>query len=322
MSKKSLLPLSLSLGILALLVYISGPEKVIDIILRANIFYVLLGFCLWLCSIFIRTVRWRILLKNVKSFPDFFSAMKVLLAGLGVSNITPGKVGDPIRAYFLKKKTGDEFSRVVSSIFVERVSDFFATLTLGLFSLVLISGTGYFKLFLIAIGIYILLFFSGIYILASERRTKKAVNFLFRFFKVIPKIREKQKEIESFSRNIHSSFITYKNKKILAVTFVLTLSIWILESLILYLALISIGSNVSPFIIVTVAPLIVVISVLTFLPGGLGSGDALIVFIFSSLTGVTYSQLTAATILSRLASFWPCVFIGMYFAAKIKISIK
>lgn len=319
---KSLLSLVISISILALLVYISGPEKVWATIASANLLYVFAGFGLWVFSVALRTIRWRFLLKNVKSFPDFFSTMRVLLAGLGVSNITPGKIGDPIRAYFLKKKTGDEFSRVVSSIFVERVSDFFATLTLGLFSLVLLSGTPYFKFFLLGISIYIVAFLSGIYILASEKRTERVVNFLFRFFKVIPKIRERQKEIKGFSKNIHSSFIKYKNKKILFVTFAITLGIWILESLVLYLALLAISSPVSPFLIVTIAPLIVVISVLTFLPGGLGTGDALVVFVFSSLAGITYSELTAATLLTRLASFWPCVFIGMYFATKIKISLK
>ena len=319
---KSLLSLGISILILALLVYISGPEKVLATIASANLFYVFAGFGLWMCSVVLRTIRWRFLLKNVKSFPDFFSTMRVLLAGLGISNITPGKVGDPIRAYFKKKKTGDEFSRVVSSIFVERVSDFFATLTLGLFSLVLLSGTPYFKFFLVGIEIYITAFFTGIYILASEKRTEKAVNFLFKFMKIIPKLRERRKEIRGFSKNIHNSFIKYKDKKILFMTFVITLGIWVLESLILYLALLSIDISVSPFLIVTIAPLIVVISVLTFLPGGLGSGDALNVFVFSSLAGITYSQLTAATLLTRLASFWPCVFIGLYFATKIKISIK
>ncbi len=319
---KSLLSLGISILILALLIYISGPEKVLTTIASANLFYIFAGFGLWMCSVVLRTIRWRFLLKNVKSFPDFFSTMRVLLAGLGVSNITPGKVGDPIRAYFLKKKTGDEFSRVVSSIFVERVSDFFATLTLGLFSLVLLSGTPYFKFFLVGIAIYITAFFTGIYILASEKRTEKAVNFLFRFMKIIPKLRERRKEIKGFSKNMHNSFIKYKDKKILFITFIITLGIWVLESLILYLALLSIGISVSPFLIVTIAPLIVVISVLTFLPGGLGSGDALNVFVFSSLAGITYSQLTAATLLTRLASFWPCVFIGLYFATKIKISIK
>jgi len=319
---KSLLSLIISISILALLVYISGPEKVLKTIANANFIYVILGFCLWVCSIILRTIRWRILLKNVNTFLDFFSAMRVLLAGLGISNITPGKIGEPIRAYFLKKKTGVEFSRVVSSIFVERVADFFATLTLGLFSLILLSNTRYFNFFVLGIGIYIIAFITGIYILSSEKRTEKAVNFLFRFFKIIPKIRERKKEIKGFSKNIHNSFIKYKDKKILLITFALTLLIWSLESLILYFALLAIGSNVSPFLIITIAPLIVVISVLTFLPGGLGSGDALIVFVFSSLVGITYSELTAATILTRLASFWPCVFIGIYFASKIKISLK
>ena len=319
---KSVFSLFVSFGILALLIYFSNPHKVMEIFLSSNPLFLAVAFCSWFFSAVLRTVRWKILLRNVGINPSFATAMKVLLAGLAVSNLTPGKVGEPVRAYFLKKSTGEYFSTVVSSIFVERVCDFLAILTLGAFSLFLLFTTPYFTYFVLAVCLYAFLFLFGIYILASGRRTAKSVNFLFKILGFIPKIRKRKSEIAGFSENIHRSFLTYKNWKVIFCTYLITLLIWILESLVFYFAFVSINAQISPFLIVTLSPLLTIISILTFLPGGLGSGDALAVFVYSFVAGLSYSQVTAASLLGRIAAFFPCIAIGMYFASKYKISLK
>jgi uncharacterized protein (TIRG00374 family) len=318
MPKKSYISLALSLILIGILVYISNPQRVLEVVSKAKLRYLLLGFSLWLSSIILRTFRWQILLQRVKCEPSFVTSLKVLLAGLAISNLTPGKVGDPIRGYFLKKVTGEHFSRVVPSIFIERILDFFATVLLGSFSLVVLYGTVYFKFFLLGIGFYIFAFCLAIFVLTSEKRTLKAVNLIFSFTKFIPRIREKKSEIIGFSRNLHTSFLRYRKKKPVLLAFIITVGIWLVESLIFYVALLSIGIKVSPFLIMTLNPLIIILSVLTFLPGGLGSGDVLSVVVYSSLTGIAYAHLTAATLLARSISYWPCVAIGLLLAARLK----
>ncbi len=319
---RSAFSLLVSFGILALLVYFSGPQKVMNALLSSNPLFLAAGFSMWLLSLVLRTARWKILLRNIGTNPGFATTMKILLAGLAVSNITPGKVGEPVRAYFFKKSTGERFSKVVSSIFIERVCDFLAILTLSAFSLFLLFSTAYFKYFLLAACLYAFAFFSGIYILASGKRTEKSANFLFRILGFIPKIKKRKGEIAGFSESVHKSFMSYRNWKIILCAYSITLFIWILESLVFYFALLSINARVSPFLIVTLSPFLTLVSILTFLPGGLGSGDALAVLVYSSVAGLSCSQVTAASLLGRMLAFFPCVIAGTYFASKYKISLK
>lgn len=322
MTRKSLVAIGISIFILSLLIYVSGPEKVFGYLIESNPIYLFLGFLLWVSSIIFRTIRWKILLKNVNSQPSFSVAIKALLAGLSISNITPGKAGDPIRAYFLKKTSGDKISIVVSSILIERLLDFFAIVTLSMLFIFYIVESPYFTLFVSGIVIYLTIFFVAIYIMISEKRLLRIIKILFRVFKFIPKIREKSGEIQGFTKALHKSFLKYKDRKSLIKAYFFSICIWIAESSILFLVLLSLGVHAPLLTIISITPMIIIISVLTFLPGGLGSGDALLVIIFSTLIGIPPSQLTAATILGRLVSFWPCILIGSYFATKIKIKEK
>ncbi len=318
MRMSKILPLIVSLAILIILIYFSGPQKVLSLMLRANIYYLFFGFLLWLISSLLRTVRWKILLKEVRCDVNFFTAYKVLLAGLSISNLTPGKIGEPARAYFLKRVSGKRMSSVLPSLFVERMLDFIVTTMLAFFSIFLFANTPYFNYFILGLGIYFFVFSFGIFILLSEKRTVKILNLPFRFFSFIPKICRKKKEILSFSKNLHKSFVKYKRKSPLLYTFIMTLFIWILESLVMFFALLSLELYISPVLVITLVPLATLLSVLTFLPGGLGSGEALVVMLFSFVSALAVHELTASVLLARIVSFWPCVMIGMFFVLRIQ----
>ncbi len=315
---KACTPLTLAVLILIALVLFSGAEEIVNLLLKARIEFLLLAFTCWLTSLVFRIIRWYTLLQCVGIREKLSSILKALLAGLALSNLTPGKLAEPLRAYFFKKLTKREISKVLPSIFVERILDFIAILTLSIFSLTALSGK-IFYLFVLGVCFYTAVFGFSVYVLLSQKRITKATRVFARMFSFIPKVRKKAGEIEGFAETLHKAFKAQKSKRTLILAFFPTLFVWILEGVTLYLCLLSIRAHIDPVVLITLFPLVTVISLLSFLPGGLGAGEVLAVVVFSSLSNLSYAQLTAALILARVVGFWPTIVIGSYFAGKIKL---
>jgi uncharacterized protein (TIRG00374 family) len=321
--RKSYISFGISILLLVSLIYFSGVEKVIAILMKTDLRFIVIGCLLWVVSLFLRVTRWKILLENVKCKLHFSTLTKVFVVGLAISNISPGKIGDPVRGLILKKVSGVKFGNILPSIFVERLLDVICTILFSLVGIFILSAVlSIVQWFVIAIAVYIVIFSFLIFILLSQNRTDRFVGILIKFFGFLPKAKQLEKKTRSFSSHLHKSFLTYKNRKVLTSTFFLSLLIWFLEGFILYTAFLSLHLQVDPMKIIFVSPIIVLLSILTFLPGGLGSGDILSVIIFSSLLKLEVAQVTSAVILARFLSYWPYVFIGMFLLTRMKYRYK
>jgi len=311
-----ILLLIFSLLLLALLLYYSDFFKVVSLLAKANIFYVSLGFCLWFFGLVIRTERWRYLLSKAKIKLGFWQTAKVYIQGMFLSNVTPAKVGDPLRSVLLKTACKKSISSSLPSVFVERIFDVVITVLFSLLGLFFFYSL---SLWLAgAVAVYTAVFGVAVYVLISERRTRKffgKLSFLFRFAKL-------EKKIENFSRNLHKAFMKYKNRRTLFVTFVYSALVWLIEGLILWVSFLSIGISISIAFSVTIVAFTTLIAVLTFLPGGLGSSEAVSVLVFTKLFNLSIAEVMSAAILSRLFGYWVYVLLGAVLLASSKYKGK
>jgi uncharacterized protein (TIRG00374 family) len=293
-----------SLLILAILLYYSDFFKVVSLLTKANVFYISLGFCLWFFGLVVRTERWKYLLSKAKIKLGFWQTARVYISGMFLSNITPLKAGDPLRSLLLKATCKKDISSSLPSVFVERIFDVVVTV---LFSLAGLFFFYSFSFWLAAtVAVYATVFGIGIYILVSEKRTKKffgKLSFLFKFVKI-------EKKVEGFSRGLHKAFIKYKNRKIFLVTFIYSVLVWLIEGLILWISFLSIGIPINIAFSVTIVAFTTLIGVLTFLPGGLGSSEAVAILIFTKFFSLTPAQVMTAAILSRVFGYWTYVIFG------------
>ena len=311
-----ILLLIFSLLLLALLLYYSDFFKVVSLLAKANIFYVSLGFCLWFFGLVIRTERWRYLLSKAKIKLGFWQTAKVYIQGMFLSNVTPAKVGDPLRSVLLKASSKKSISSSLPSVFVERIFDVVITVLFSLLGLFFFYSL---SLWLAgAVAVYTAVFGVAVYVLISERRTRKffgKLSFLFRFAKL-------EKKIENFSRNLHKAFMKYKNRRTLFVTFVYSALVWLIEGLILWVSFLSIGISISIAFSVTIVAFTTLIAVLTFLPGGLGSSEAVSVLVFTKLFNLSIAEVMSAAILSRLFGYWVYVLLGAVLLASSRYKWK
>ena len=307
-----ILLLIFSLLLLALLLYYSDFFKVVSLLAKANVFYVLFGFCLWFFGLVIRTERWRYLLSKAKIKLGFWQTAKVYIQGMFLSNVTPAKVGDPLRSVLLKASSKKSISSSLPSVFVERIFDVIVTVLFSLLGLFFFYSL---SLWLAgAVAVYAAVFGVAVYVLISERRTRKffgKLSFIFKFAKL-------EKKVESFSRNLHKAFMKYKNRRTLFVTFVYSALVWLVEGLILWVSFLSIGISISIAFSVTIVAFTTLIAVLTFLPGGLGSSEAVSVLVFTKLFNLSIVEVMSAAILSRLFGYWVYVLLGAVLLASSK----
>lgn len=310
---KKMLPIIGSVLLLTALVYFSGPAKLFSLLLGADKVLIALGIGVWFLTSLLRTRRWQSLLKETGIQTSFPTAYRVFNAGLFISIITPGKVGDPARSALLKKATGESFSKSLPTIVVERIFDIVVMTILGVFGILSSPVDGVKNYFIVATGIYAFAIAVLLYAFTSSVRFSKALHFVVGIFSFIPRVGAAKEKVDGFAENFNASMQNFKNPRTLGVTFLFTLSIWLLEGVILSLAFLSIGVSVNYPVVLTALLISSLVSVLTLLPGGLGSGEVVMVVFFTSLMGLTMVQITTAAILGRLMSFWMTAAIGSVF---------
>ncbi len=310
--KKRFFLFVISFAILGALLYFSDIGKTLEVITNANLFLLLGIFSLWFIDSSLRTLRWQVLLKRIDIKTNFFKLWPIFVSSMFISNLSPAKTGDPIRAVILKRTENESFSSSLSSIIIERMMDVFFLVIVALISMFFLftslSGIGMWLY--LSIILYVIVVVFGLVVVSSEKRSKIFFTRLFKLFSFIPKVKSYEKKVEKGSKKLHFAFKKYKHLPTLLTSFLLTALIWILQGVVIFLCFKSIGLDVYPWACLAVIPLAVLIGILTFLPGALGSSEVITVTFFTTLFAISISQVTAVTLISRFLIFWPYIFIG------------
>ena len=294
---KKIISLVLSLLILAAIVWYSDPVKLITVMATINPIYIIAGLILsTISTLFVRVMRWKVLLKDV----TFSEIWPIQLFGMAVSNLTPGKIAEPIKAIVLKVRKNIPVSTSLQSIMWERIID---VIILILFSMVAINiislGTNFFYLGIISIIIFIILIALILAVMKYQAFGFKIIHFLRRF-PVLKNISD------DFIRNFYE---TKTLRKSLILCFALTLIAWILDGLSFYLIFIALGMNITFLATISLVSFALLISIVSFLPGGLGSFEVIMV-VFLGMFGVTASTATAGVLLARFVTIWYSLLLG------------
>jgi uncharacterized protein (TIRG00374 family) len=89
--------------------------------------WIVLGIAIFGADLFLRTVRWKVLLSHRKAV-DYVYIARGLLVGYAVNILLPARLGELFRADFTARLTHLARSVIVASIFIERLTDLFAVL--------------------------------------------------------------------------------------------------------------------------------------------------------------------------------------------------
>lgn len=252
-------------------------------------------FALSLGNYIIRFIKWHFFLNILKIRVSFADSFLIFLSGLSMS-LTPAKIGETIKSYFLDKIEKVNVKRSLPIIFGERLTDLFGLIIL---SLVGISSIFLNVNFLIALLIVLLMVLFSI-------RNEKVFYFFVRQIARIKFFRKYLKDIDIF----HGSLKELLSIWPMSVSIVLSILSWGLEAYALYYLVTSLGVNIAPFTILFIYSFSSIVGALAFIPGGLGitEGSLLSLLVFA---GLPVSIGSLVTIIIRVATLWFGVSLGL-----------
>ncbi len=285
-----------------------------DYIKKGNLLLILSGATLYLSSFFLRGLRWKILLKHIKTVA-LSETIKLTAAGYAVNNVLPSRLGEFTRSYLAGKRNGFSRTSALASIFVERVFDGLTIVAILATILFIYPFPGWVKNLsevgsMIFGGLFMLIVFSSFSTLPIkilEKIEKKSPKFMNPIFSLGEKFLNGAASIASFSRFIE--------------VFLLSFAIWGME-VVVYAAIV----NAFQIEIPVIAYFLMLVTVnmgmlIPSTPGGLGIFQfavvkSLEIFAITSTAGM------AVAIVLHMIQIIPVTIIGLSWLYINHISLK
>jgi glycosyltransferase 2 family protein len=287
---------------------------------KVNPFIFVSAFIVYYLSFPLRTIRWRILMRNANTGEDaerlrkasFGDLLEILYLSWFVNCVLPAKLGDVYRAYLTRGWVGISASRTVGTILAERVLDlivlFPLLLTAALLTFhdqLLTDNSLRFVLFgALGLGFFAILIVVVLWALGDKLHLllPQRVHRVYYAFR------------EGAMQSVRSD---------VAPLLALTVVVWACEGGRLYLVLDSLGliqtGKLGPSAALFMALGSSVITTLPLAPGGLGFVETFLIASFKTLkTGSTGGTAAAVALLDRIISYLSIVVIGfvLYIVSK------
>ncbi|MFQ3675850.1 MAG: lysylphosphatidylglycerol synthase transmembrane domain-containing protein, partial [Endomicrobiia bacterium] len=245
-------------------------NEVYKTIKSANIFYLILTMVIGILLLFLRSFRWKMLIKEYSDYGlmNFFASTTV---GLTINNILPFRAGDLAQAYSLSKKIGLPKSLTFSTVLMERFIDFFPPIIfiiIGSFFVVLPKEMS------LPLAVVVLsgLIFSMVLLI----KFKNKMLGLLEKFSLKHKIFLK---LYNVVKNFYIGIENFKDIKLLLKTVPITFLLWAGYSITAYLCCLSLGITLPSLWASFLVQAIIVLSVLVpSSPGYIGTWEAMSIF--------------------------------------------
>lgn len=345
-SRQFIIGLVVSLIFLAWALSNEPLDKVWDAVLAANYWALIPALALYFAGVWIRAIRWRILLKPLVPSITLNKTFEVVAIGYMANNILPARIGELVRAYVLSRKEGVRKTTTLATILVERIFDglimvgFAATVILFviLFDRDMLSTEGAGHNFgrlinqldwLIAIMAvaFLLALLVFIAIASSRRRVQRTVDIVLRFL---------PGKLHDRAERLATAFIdglaSLRSASSLAAVFGLSIMAWMFEAGMYYvlgtwgfsLRSAEGGGPLLPFYAYMMATAFINLSTLIPQgPGYVGVFDAVAKIVLVGAFGVPDAQATSyVLVLHYPALLLPITLLGFFYMGRESLSWK
>jgi uncharacterized protein (TIRG00374 family) len=253
----------------------------------------------------LRFVRWQLYLRRQDVSVPVSSSLIVFMAGLSLS-ITPAKLGELVKSYLLREMHDVPAPRTAPIVVAERVSDLVALLVLAVIG---VAAYGVDPTLVIAASALIA---CGLLLLAWPRPTRALIDVVTRPHK-LRKLREPLHEtLRGLSSLCRPSTLTLAT--------LIAVPAWGCECIGFALICDAFpATHVDLGLATVIYAGTTIAGALSFLPGGLGVTEGAMTLALSrGASKLAPSTAAAATLLTRLATLWFAVGLGVVFLAVAK----
>ncbi|MBI4021191.1 MAG: flippase-like domain-containing protein [Candidatus Aenigmarchaeota archaeon] len=240
--------------------------------------------------IVLKAVKWQVIIRSYGLHFSFLDALKGWLVGFAIGLVTPGKIGDLARSYYLKEKAN--IGKSITTVVVDRIADIFVLFLLAIVGLSVFVSR-YVRDDLLLFATYGLFFvFVGCVALFSRKRVVTALlRPLFNAF-----VSDSRKGV---LKGVYDDFyagidVMLGKKAILLASLGVTFLIWAVTILYAYVLAIAMGLQIPYDFLFFTFPVVGLLFALPISFSGLGTREASLVFFLSYLgipaeTAIAYS---------------------------------
>ena len=281
----------LSCLVFAALVGYGDFQEVGNLLAEFPVKYLLAALALALVNYAARFLRWVYYLKILGIDVPFAVSLLVFLSGLAMT-ITPGKVGELIKCYLLRNRSGVPVTLSLPVVLMERLTDLLSVVLMGLIGVALLP-----PLVSLALVVALAVLAGALYFLTNRHTDRLTRLTVFR--KWADQALEARDGMKVLSRPIP-----------LLVAVTLGLVSWVSEGVALWIVLKGLGADTGIILSMPIYAGSVLAGAATTLPGGLvGTEGAMVVFLQQS--GSAKDVAATGTLLVRVATLWFAVAVGL-----------
>jgi uncharacterized protein (TIRG00374 family) len=270
-------------------------------------------------SLLLRAWRWQYLLAPIQQvrLPGLYASLAV---GYMANTFLPAHLGEVVRAYHARKKTGIAASAIFATIVVERLIDIFALLMLMGLVLAVFPFPGWVQKSGVIMLVLVVLLFALLLVMKKYRRQTLAVSDRLTGFLPITVSGRINELLDQFLNGI----VALKSVGHYPVVVVLSISIWVCYALtfqLLFYAFSFVSLYHLPWTAALVALVITTISVVVpSSPGYVGSYHFLCQLSLGLFTVPKGPALSYAFVMHAVNIF-PVFFLGLFILSREKISL-
>ena len=295
-SKKVWLGLAVSALFLGLFLFRIDYSETFDALKGANYLYVAPAIVVYFGSLWFRTLRWQYLMKHLADVP-MARLYPVTIVGYMANNIMPVRLGEVARSYYLSTRERMSASSALGTVGVDRVFD---GLTLIFFILVvwpflpladlLKNDAGEWSWERVAGSTVVLVVFVGaivVFVALTVRPslTNRAIGLLLLFVPARFRV-----GVRGLAETFIEGLGSLDSAKKVLVIFIMSLPVWIMESLMYYLITLSFDEfNVSFALAMVVTATSNLVGALPAAPGNVGTFEWAIKATLLSFRSLGYS---------------------------------
>jgi uncharacterized protein (TIRG00374 family) len=249
-----------------------------------------------LVNYFVRFLKWDYFLSVIKIKLNKIDSLSIFLSGL-VMSVTPGKMGELLKAYLTREVTGVPISKSAPIVFVERITDFLALIIIS------ISGAFIFNYgieIVIGVGIFLI----ALIVIISNKRLALAI------LKLLESNRFLDKHLQKFNNAYDSSYQLLKFRPLIYMTLVSVIS-WLAECLGYYIILRNFGIENSFLWAAFSYAFATIAGAISMLPGGLGVTEGSLTLMLIR-NGQAKEFAVATTFIVRVVTLWFAVIVGIF----------
>lgn len=301
--RRFVLGVAFGLLVTAALIFFNDGQQVLRTLHHFDWTLVPLILMLSMSNYLLRFVKWHMYLRWVGANPIAkLTSLVIFLSGLSMA-ITPGKVGEFLKPYLVRRTNGTPFAVTAPIVVSERITDGVAMLVLASVGLLQVSH-GWILLLALAICFVVLAFI-------LQRRS--LVESLLHRLGHLAIIGKRAEMIETI---YESAWQMFRPARLSFAVGISTIS-WAGECLAFFFVLKGLGFHADArllFVATSSLAIATLIGAISLLPGGLGAAELSVTGLLLLFIGgekMDHETAAAATLLIRFATFWFGILIGL-----------